>query len=85
MIAVLHTWGQTLTHHPHAHCVVILDPPPLDGDPPSLILDPPSLRRGPPLPLRTGGVMIRASTPCGPRRSSNTWPGSTTLASSQPP
>ncbi len=22
MIALLHTWGQTLTHHPHAHCVV---------------------------------------------------------------
>jgi Putative transposase/Transposase zinc-binding domain len=22
MIAILHTWGQTLTHHPHAHCVV---------------------------------------------------------------
>jgi hypothetical protein len=22
MIAVLHTWGQTLTHHPHVHCVV---------------------------------------------------------------
>ena len=22
MIGVLHTWGQTLTHHPHAHCVV---------------------------------------------------------------
>jgi hypothetical protein len=22
MIAVLHTWGQTLTHHPHLHCVV---------------------------------------------------------------
>ena len=22
MIAVLHTWGQTLTHHPHAHCIV---------------------------------------------------------------
>jgi hypothetical protein len=21
-IAVLHTWGQTLTHHPHAHCIV---------------------------------------------------------------
>ncbi len=21
-IAVLHTWGQTLTHHPHIHCVV---------------------------------------------------------------
>jgi hypothetical protein len=22
MIAILHTWGQTLTHHPHAHCIV---------------------------------------------------------------
>jgi hypothetical protein len=22
MIAMLHTWGQTLTHHPHAHCIV---------------------------------------------------------------
>ena len=22
LIAILHTWGQTLTHHPHAHCVV---------------------------------------------------------------
>ena len=22
MIALLHTWGQTLTHHPHVHCVV---------------------------------------------------------------
>ena len=21
-LAVLHTWGQTLTHHPHVHCVV---------------------------------------------------------------
>src|SRR2546423_6228797 len=21
-IAVLHSWGQTLTHHPHLHCVV---------------------------------------------------------------
>lgn len=21
MIAVLHTWGQTLTHHPHVHCI----------------------------------------------------------------
>lgn len=21
-VAVLHTWGQTLTHHPHIHCVV---------------------------------------------------------------
>jgi transposase len=22
ILAVLHTWGQTLTHHPHVHCVV---------------------------------------------------------------
>lgn len=22
MIAILHTWGQTLTHHSHVHCVV---------------------------------------------------------------
>ena len=22
LIAILHTWGQTLTHHPHAHCIV---------------------------------------------------------------
>ena len=22
MIAVLHTWGQTLVHHPHVHCIV---------------------------------------------------------------
>ncbi len=22
MLLVLHTWGQTLTHHPHVHCVV---------------------------------------------------------------
>lgn len=21
-IAILHTWGQTLTHHPHVHCIV---------------------------------------------------------------
>jgi Putative transposase/Transposase zinc-binding domain len=21
MIAILHTWGQTLTHHPHLHCI----------------------------------------------------------------
>jgi len=21
-LAVLHTWGQTLTHHPHVHCIV---------------------------------------------------------------
>jgi hypothetical protein len=22
VLAVLHTWGQALTHHPHVHCVV---------------------------------------------------------------
>ncbi len=22
LVAVLHTWGQTLTHHPHVHCLV---------------------------------------------------------------
>ncbi len=22
LIALLHTWGQTLTHHPHVHCLV---------------------------------------------------------------
>jgi hypothetical protein len=22
VIAVLHTWGQTLGHHPHVHCIV---------------------------------------------------------------
>ena len=22
LLAVLHTWGQTLTHHPHLHCIV---------------------------------------------------------------
>jgi hypothetical protein len=22
MIAILHTWGSTMTHHPHAHCIV---------------------------------------------------------------
>lgn len=22
VLAVLHTWGQTLTHHPHVHCVI---------------------------------------------------------------
>jgi hypothetical protein len=22
MIAILHSWGQTMTHHPHAHCLV---------------------------------------------------------------
>ena len=31
-IAVLHTWGQTLTHHPHAHCIVPGGGPSLDGE-----------------------------------------------------
>lgn len=30
-IAVLHTWGQTLGHHPHVHCVVPGGGPSLDG------------------------------------------------------
>jgi len=29
--AVLHTWGQTLTHHPHVHCLVPGGGPSLDG------------------------------------------------------
>jgi hypothetical protein len=29
--AVLHTWGQTLQHHPHIHCVVPSGGPSLDG------------------------------------------------------
>ena len=29
--AVLHTWGQTLTHHPHVHCIVPGGGPSLDG------------------------------------------------------
>src|SRR5574337_295901 len=29
--AVLHTWGQTLQHHPHVHCVVPGGGPSLDG------------------------------------------------------
>jgi hypothetical protein len=30
-VAVLHTWGQTLHHHPHLHCVVPDGGPSLDG------------------------------------------------------
>ncbi len=29
--AILHTWGQTLVHHPHLHCVVPGGGPSLDG------------------------------------------------------
>jgi Putative transposase len=29
--AVLHTWGQTLQHHPHVHCVASGGGPSLDG------------------------------------------------------
>jgi hypothetical protein len=29
--AVLHTWGQTLQHHPHVHCLVPAGGPSLDG------------------------------------------------------
>lgn len=31
MIAVLHTWGQSLHHHPHIHCVVPGGGPSMDG------------------------------------------------------
>jgi hypothetical protein len=31
MTAVLHTWGQTLQHHPHLHCVVPGGGPSLEG------------------------------------------------------
>ena len=31
VIAVLHTWGQTLDHHPHAHCIVPAGGISLDG------------------------------------------------------
>ena len=31
VVAVLHTWGQTLLHHPHVHCVVPGGGPSLDG------------------------------------------------------
>ena len=31
LVAVLHTWGQTLHHHPHLHCVVPGGGPSLDG------------------------------------------------------
>src|SRR4051812_5957457 len=32
LIAVLHTWGQTLTHHPHVHCLVPGGGIALDGE-----------------------------------------------------
>jgi hypothetical protein len=31
LTAVLHTWGQTLTHHPHVHCIVPGGGPSPDG------------------------------------------------------
>ena len=31
VVAVLHSWGQTLHHHPHVHCVVPGGGPSLDG------------------------------------------------------
>ena len=31
MVAILHTWGQTLTHHPHVHCIVPGGGPTPDG------------------------------------------------------
>ncbi len=32
LLAVLHTWGQTLTYHPHVHCIVPGGGPSLDGE-----------------------------------------------------
>ncbi len=32
MVAVLHTWGQQLTHHPHLHCIVPGGGPSPSGD-----------------------------------------------------
>ncbi len=32
VVAVLHTWGQTLGHHPHVHCVVPGGGPSRDGE-----------------------------------------------------
>ncbi len=32
LVAVLHTWGQNLHHHPHVHCVVPGGGPSLDGN-----------------------------------------------------
>jgi Putative transposase/Transposase zinc-binding domain len=32
LLTVLHTWGQTLTHHPHVHCVVPGGGVSLDGE-----------------------------------------------------
>jgi Putative transposase/Transposase zinc-binding domain len=31
VVAVLHTWGQNLQHHPHVHCIVPAGGPSLDG------------------------------------------------------
>jgi len=31
LVAVLHSWGQTLTYHPHVHCIVPGGGPSLDG------------------------------------------------------
>jgi len=31
LVAVLHSWGQTLTYHPHLHCIVPGGGPSLDG------------------------------------------------------
>jgi len=31
VVAVLHTWGQTLQHHPHVHCLVPGGGPSIDG------------------------------------------------------
>ncbi len=32
LVAVLHTWGSAMTHHPHLHCIVPGGGPSLDGE-----------------------------------------------------
>src|SRR5438046_7431328 len=54
MTLVLHTWGQTLQHHPHVHCVVPGGGPSLDGHP---------LGRLPPRLLPAGARPLAAVPP----------------------
>jgi hypothetical protein len=51
LIAVLHSWGQTLTHHPHVHCLVPGGGVALDGQrwvacKPNFLLSVPALSKG---------------------------------------
>ena len=70
--AVLHTWGQTLVHHPHLHCVIpggglandsqrlgCLPPRVLPAGPGPLTLLPPGLPRGAARRLRVRTTALR--------------------------